>query len=108
MLGVLLAEAGHDVTLLASHRTSTAINVNGLTLPAQQPVRRAAGPAPESTVAHRTGRRPVNDGEDAGPARCTDLSSSAVPAQSGLVPLLNGVDHVPLLRAVLPQPLSSR
>ena len=32
MLGVLLAEAGHDVTLLASDRTSTAINVNGLTL----------------------------------------------------------------------------
>jgi 2-dehydropantoate 2-reductase len=32
MLGVLLAEAGHDVTLLASQRTSTAINVNGLTL----------------------------------------------------------------------------
>ena len=32
MLGVLLANAGHDVTLLASDRTSTEINVNGLTL----------------------------------------------------------------------------
>ena len=32
MLGVLLAEAGHDVTVLASDRTSTAINVNGLVL----------------------------------------------------------------------------
>jgi 2-dehydropantoate 2-reductase len=32
MLGVLLAKAGHDVTVLASERTSTAINVNGLVL----------------------------------------------------------------------------
>ena len=32
MLGVLLAKAGHDVTVLASDRTSTAINVNGLVL----------------------------------------------------------------------------
>jgi ketopantoate reductase len=79
MLGVLLAEAGHDVTLLASHRTSTAINVNGLTLHSSRygelQVR-----LPGSTVAHRTGRRPVHDGEDAGPARSTDLSSIAVPA----------------------------
>jgi ketopantoate reductase len=36
MLGVLLAEAGHKVTMLASDRTSTAINIAGLTLRSSQ------------------------------------------------------------------------
>ena len=55
MLAVLLAEAGHEVTVLASDRTSTAINVGGWPCAAKSTATGGAGPAPP--VAHR---RPVD------------------------------------------------
>lgn len=102
MLGVLLAEAGHEVTLLASDRTSTAINVGGLTLRSsrygERHVRLPARPwlAAPVDVLFVTVKAP--DLLDA-------LTRAPGPLLHGaaVVPLLNGVDHVPLLRAVLPQ-----
>jgi 2-dehydropantoate 2-reductase len=102
MLGVLLAKAGHEVTLLASDRTSTAININGLTLRSvrygELHVRLPARPwltAPVDVlfVAVKA------------PDLLAALTRAPAPLLGGaaVVPLLNGVDHVPLLRAVLPQ-----
>jgi 2-dehydropantoate 2-reductase len=102
MLGVLLAEAGHDVTLLASDRTSTAINVDGLTLRSSRygelRVRLAARPwltAPVDVLFVTV----------KAPDLLAALTRAPAPLLHGaaIVPLLNGVDHVPLLRAVLPQ-----
>lgn len=102
MLGVLLAQAGHDVTVLASDRTSTAINVAGLTLRSGR----------YGEIAARVPARPWL----CGPVdtlfvavKSPDLLAALarVPAAlvegAAVVPLLNGVDHVPLLRAVFPR-----
>ena len=102
MLGLLLAEAGHQVTMLAADRTSTAINVGGLVLRSptfgERHVRVAARPwltAPTDVLFVAV--------------KSPDLLAALtrVPAQlvhgAAVVPLLNGVDHVPLLRAVYPQ-----
>jgi 2-dehydropantoate 2-reductase len=102
MLGVLLAEAGHEVTLLASDRTSTAINVNGLTLRSvrygELHVRLPARPwltAPADVLFVTV----------KAPDLLAALTRAPAPLlrEAAIVPLLNGVDHVPLLRAVLPQ-----
>ena len=102
MLGVLLAEAGHDVTLLASDRTSTTINVDGLTLRStrygEKHVRLPARPwltAPADVLFVTV----------KAPDLLAALTRVPGPLLDGatVVPLLNGVDHVPLLRAVLPQ-----
>lgn len=101
MLAALLAEAGHDVTLLATDRTSTAVNVNGLALRSSRygdiDVRVPGRPwltAPVDLlfVAVKA------------PALLDALTRVPPPLVSGaaVVPLLNGIDHVPLLRAVLP------
>jgi 2-dehydropantoate 2-reductase len=102
MLAILLAEAGHEVTVLASERTSSAINVGGLALRSKRfgdhQVRVPARPyltapvdvlfvavkAPDLLAA--LGRVPAT------------LLANAVVA-----PLLNGTDHVGLLRAAFPQ-----
>jgi 2-dehydropantoate 2-reductase len=102
MLGVLLAKAGHDVTVLASERTSTAININGLVLHSahygEWHVRVPARPwltAPVD-ILFVTVKAP-------------DLLAALtrVPGpllhNTAVVPLLNGVEHVPLLRAVFPK-----
>lgn len=101
MLGVLLAEAGHDVTMLASDRTANAVNVDGLTLrstrygelTARVPARPwLTGPVEVLFVA----------------VKAPDLLAALARVPPGLVsgaavvPLLNGVDHVPLLRAAFP------
>lgn len=99
MLGVLLAEAGHDVTMLASDRTSTAINVGGLTLRS----------ARHGELTARVSARPwLCTPVDAlfVAVKAPDLLAAltrvpaALVAGAAVVPLLNGVDHVPLLRAV--------
>jgi 2-dehydropantoate 2-reductase len=102
MLGVLLAEAGHEVTLLASDRTSTAINLDGLRLRSgrfgERHARVPARPwltAPVD-VLFVTVKAP--DLLAALPRVAPALVRGAVVA-----PLLNGVDHVPLLRAALPE-----
>ena len=99
MLGVLLAKAGHEVTLLASDRTSTAINVNGLTLRSirygELHVRLPAQPwltAPADILFVTV----------KAPDLLAALTRAPAPLLQGaaIVPLLNGVDHVPLLRAL--------
>jgi len=101
MLGVLLAEAGHEVTLLASDRTATAINLDGLRLrSARYGERRARVPARPWLTA------PVDVLFVAvkAPDLLAALNRVAPPLVRGaaVAPLLNGVDHVPLLRAALP------
>lgn len=99
MLGVLLADAGHAVTLLATDRTSTAINAGGLTLrSATFGERRTRVPARPWLAA------PVDLLFVA--VKAPDLLGAlarvppALVSGATVVPLLNGIDHVPLLRAV--------
>ena len=102
MLGVLLAEAGHEITLVASDRTSTAININGLTLHSTR-----YGELHAQVPARPWLTTPVDVLFIA--VKSPDLLAALtrVPASllhgGAVVPLLNGVDHVPLLRAALPQ-----
>lgn len=101
MLAALLAEAGHEVVLLASDRTATAVNVHGLTLRSPR----------HGELRTRVTARPWL----AGPVdvlfvavKAPDLlaalarAPAALVAGAAVVPLLNGTDHVPLLRAALP------
>jgi 2-dehydropantoate 2-reductase len=102
MLGVLLADAGHDVTLLASESTSTAININGLTLRStrygERHVRLPARPwlAAPVDVLFVTVKAPDL-------LQALTRAPAALLREAAIVPLLNGVDHVPLLRAVFPR-----
>jgi 2-dehydropantoate 2-reductase len=102
MLAVLLAEAGHEVTVLASERTSTAINVGGLGLRSQVfGDRQARVPARPYLTA------PVDVLFVATKAPDLLAALGRVPAgllaDAAVAPLLNGTDHVALLRATLPQ-----
>lgn len=102
MLGLLLADAGHDVTLLASERTSTAINADGLVLRSatfgERHGRVAARPWLTAPVDVLFVAVKAPDLLTALPRVPVHLLRGAV-----IVPLLNGVDHVPLLRAVFPR-----
>ena len=102
MLGVLLANAGHDVTLLASDRTSTEINVNGLTL---RSGRYGELCAPVPARPWLTGAVDVLFVAVKAPDLLAALTRVPAPLlrDAAIVPLLNGVDHVPLLRAAFPQ-----
>jgi 2-dehydropantoate 2-reductase len=102
MLGVLLANAGHDVTLLASDRTSTEINVNGLTL---RSGRYGELRAPVPARPWLTGAVDVLFVAVKAPDLLAALTRVPAPLlrDAAIVPLLNGVDHVPLLRAAFPQ-----
>jgi 2-dehydropantoate 2-reductase len=101
MLGALLAAAGHDVTLLASDRTCAAINVGGLHLRS----------ARYGNVDIRVPARPWLAASvdlllitTKAPALLEALARVPPSLLTGtaVVPLLNGVDHVPLLRAAFP------
>lgn len=102
MLGVLLAAAGHDVTMLASDRTCTAINVGGLALRSAR-----FGDLDVPVPARPWLTAPVDVLFVA--VKAPDLldALARVPQATVhgavVVPLLNGVDHVPLLRAGYPQ-----
>jgi 2-dehydropantoate 2-reductase len=102
MLGLLLAEAGQQVTLLASERTSTAINVGGLALrsPRYGDLRARVPARPWLTA-------PVDVLFVAVKAPDLLAALTRVPSHlvhgAAIVPLLNGVDHVPLLRAAYPR-----
>jgi 2-dehydropantoate 2-reductase len=102
MLGVLLADAGHDLTLLASDRTSTAININGLTL---RSTRYGELHAPVPARPWLTAAVDVLFVAVKAPDLLTALTRVPAPLlrDAAIVPLLNGVDHVPLLRAAFPQ-----
>jgi 2-dehydropantoate 2-reductase len=102
MLAVLLADAGHEVTVLASERTSTAINVGGLALRSERfGDRQVQVPARPYLVA------PVDVLFVA--VKAPDLLAALGRAPAGLLsdaavaPLLNGTDHVGLLRAAFPK-----
>jgi 2-dehydropantoate 2-reductase len=102
MLAVLLAEAGHEVTVLASEYTSTAINVGGLALRSERfGDRQVRVPARPYLIA------PVDVLFLA--VKAPDLLAAlnrvppALLADAAVAPLLNGTDHVALLRAALPQ-----
>ncbi len=101
MLGVLLAGAGHHVTMVARDRTSAAITASGLTLRSAR-----FGDARQPVVARPWLVEPVDLLIVAVKAPDLLAALNRVPASllagAAVVPLLNGVDHVPLLRAVLP------
>ena len=102
MLAVLLADAGHEVTVLASERTSTAINVGGLALRSQMlGERQARVPARP----YLTGPVDVLFVATKAPDLLAALSRvpPALLTDAAVAPLLNGTDHVALLRAALPQ-----
>jgi 2-dehydropantoate 2-reductase len=102
MLGVVLAEAGHDVTMLASDRTGALINVEGLTLRSG-----SFGELHAAVPARPWLTSPVDILAVA--VKASDLLSALARVRAPLVrgaavvPLLNGIDHVPLLRAAFPQ-----
>lgn len=102
MLGVLLAGAGNDVVVLASERTATAINVGGLTLRSTR-----FGESHARVPARPWLTAPVDVLFVAVKAPDLLAALSRVPTQwlhgAVVVPLLNGVDHVPLLRGMFPQ-----
>jgi 2-dehydropantoate 2-reductase len=102
MLGVVLAEAGHDVTILASDRTSAVINVEGLTLRSG-----SLGELHATVPARPWLTSPVDILVVAVKAPDLLAALARVPAPlvrgAAVVPLLNGIDHVPLLRAAFPQ-----
>jgi 2-dehydropantoate 2-reductase len=101
LLGVLLARAGHQVTMLARDRTAAAITVAGLTLRSgqfgelQQPVEARPWLVEPVDVLFVTVKAP-----DLLPA--LSRAPASLVTGAAVVPLLNGVDHVPLLRAALP------
>jgi 2-dehydropantoate 2-reductase len=102
MLGVLLAKAGHDVTVLASDRTSTAINVNGLVLRSAR-----YGDSHFRVPARPWLTTPVDVLFVAVKAPDLLAALTRIPGSllhgATVVPLLNGIEHVPLLRAVFPE-----
>ena len=101
MLGVLLAGAGHDVVLLGSDRTSTAINVEGLALRSAR-----YGDRSVRVPARPWLTEPVDVLVVAVKAPDLLAALARVPASlldgAVIVPLLNGIDHVPLLGRVPP------
>ncbi len=102
MLGVLLADAGHEVTLLASDRTSTAINIDGLTLRSR---RYGELHAPIPARPWLTAPVDVLFVTVKAPDLLAALTRVPAPLlrDTAIVPLLNGVDHIPLLRPAFPQ-----
>jgi 2-dehydropantoate 2-reductase len=99
MLGVLLADAGHAVTVLATDRTSTTINAAGLTLRSGRYGERHASVPARPWLTAPVDLLFVT-------VKAPDLLGALARVPPSLVsgatvvPLLNGVDHVPLLRAV--------
>jgi 2-dehydropantoate 2-reductase len=102
MLGALLARSGDDVVLLGSDRTVASIAVHGLRLTSTTfgevaaPVTARTWLTDEPDVLIVTVKAPDL------PAALQRAPAAAV-GRAAVVPLLNGVDHVPYLRAVYPK-----
>jgi 2-dehydropantoate 2-reductase len=102
MLGILLADAGHDVTVLASERTGTVINIDGMTLRSGQFGDRHVRVPARPWLTDRVDILFVT-------VKAPDLLAALARVPAALLdgatvtPLLNGTDHVPLLRAALPR-----
>lgn len=101
MLAAKLGAAGHDVTIVATERTAAEIATRGLEF-------QGPGSAPSMTypVARPWLATPLDALFVA--VKATELLSAlqrvpaAVLGTATVVPFLNGVDHLPLLRAVYP------
>jgi 2-dehydropantoate 2-reductase len=100
LLAARLGHAGHDITVVATEQTSAAIAARGIELR-----------TPEETLAIRPGTGawltgPVDVLFVA--VKATELLPALARVPAGLVggavvvPLLNGIDHMPLLRAMYP------
>jgi 2-dehydropantoate 2-reductase len=101
LLAARLGKAGHEVTVVATERTATTIALQGLKLRTPNegletwPIARPWLTTPVEVLLVAT--------------KATDLTSAlartppALLRGSTIVPLLNGVDHLPLLRASFPQ-----
>jgi 2-dehydropantoate 2-reductase len=101
MLGALLAQSGNDVVLLGSDRTATSIGVHGL---------RLSSSTFGDVEAPVTARTWLTESPDVliVAVKAPDLPAAlqrapaATVGRAAVVPLLNGVDHVPYLRAAYP------
>ncbi len=101
LAGVRLAGSGHDLTMIARERTAAALLVDGISL------RQGAGETRARPVARTSLVEPVDllviavkaTGLLAALARCPP----GTVGDALVVPFLNGVDHVALLRSVFPQ-----
>lgn len=102
MLGVLLARAGNEVTMLGSDGTAAAIAVHGLRLTSAM---FGDVTAPVTARTWLDGTPDVLVVAVKAPDLAAALARAPAAAVGGaaVVPLLNGVDHVPYLRAVYPQ-----
>ena len=100
LLAARLSKAGHEVTVIATEQTAVAIELTGLTL---------------QTPHERLETRPIARPWLTTPVDVLFISTRAIDlpaalervppsllATSTVVPLLNGIDHVPLLRARYP------
>ncbi|MBO0839487.1 MAG: hypothetical protein J2O49_01520, partial [Sciscionella sp.] len=93
--------AGHDVTVIATERTAAEITANGLTFT------QADG---TSTVYRPLARPALTEPVDVlfvatkatGLLPALQRVPAAVLGDATVLPLLNGVDHLPLLRAIYP------
>lgn len=101
VLAARLDKGGHEVTVIATERTAALITLAGLELR-----------TPQETLATRPTARPwLTDAVDVlfVATKSTDLLTALTrtppqPLTNGtIVPVLNGVDHLPLLRATYPQ-----
>jgi 2-dehydropantoate 2-reductase len=100
LVGARLAASGHDVTMIARERTAAALLVDGIQ------IRHGA----EGVRAHPRARTSLVEPVDllVVSVKATGLLDALARCPPGtvgdarVVPFLNGVDHVPLLRSVLP------
>ena len=101
LLAARFGAAGHDVTVVATERTAAEITARGLTF---------HGPAGAPAVSHPLARPWLTGPLDVlfVAVKATELLSAltrvpaAVLGAATVVPFLNGVDHLPLLRAAYP------
>jgi len=102
MLGVLLAEAGNDITMLGSDRTATSIAVHGLRLTSGI-FGEVSAPVTARTWLTETPDVLVVAVKAPDLPAALQRAPAAVVGGAAVVPLLNGVDHVPYLGAVYPK-----
>jgi 2-dehydropantoate 2-reductase len=100
LLAARLADSGHDVTMIARERTAAALLVDGIQLRHGAEGVRARPPARTSLV------EPVDllvvTVKATGLLAALERCPPGTVGDARVVPFLNGVDHVPLLRSAYP------
>ena len=99
LLGAVLSRAGHDVTFVARESTAAALNAGGLSLSSIQ-FGAWSGPAPAVTALSAPADLVILATK--APAMLSALAAVPPENASLLLPLLNGVDHLPVLRSRYP------